>query len=55
MRRGICHQRNLRSQEIVQGSAKVIRDKDAWMIVAGPGTTLQFETQEVDQSKVLTK
>ena len=40
---------------IIQGSARVIRDKDAWMIVAGQGTMLQFETQDVDQSKVLTK
>jgi hypothetical protein len=40
---------------IVQGSAKVVRDKDAWMIVAGQGKTLQFETQEIDQTKVLTK
>jgi hypothetical protein len=40
---------------IIQGSAKVTRDKDAWMVVAGQGTMLQFETQDVDQSKVLTK
>lgn len=40
---------------IVQGSAKVIRDKDAWMIVAGQGKTLQFEAEEIEQTKVLTK
>jgi len=40
---------------IIQGAAKVIRGQDAWMIVAGQGTMLQFETQGVDQSKVLTK
>jgi hypothetical protein len=40
---------------IIQGSAKVIRDKDAWMIVAGQGKTLQFEAQEIDQTQVLTK
>ena len=40
---------------IVQGSGKVVRRQDAWMIVAGRGTMLQFETQEVDQSEVLTK
>jgi len=40
---------------IVQGSAKVIRDKDAWMIVAGQGKMLQFETEEIEQTKVLTK
>jgi hypothetical protein len=41
--------------KIIQGSAKVIRDKDAWMIVAGQGKTLQFETREINQPKVLTK
>jgi hypothetical protein len=41
--------------KIIRGSAKVIRDKDAWMIVAGQGKTLQFETQEIDQPKVLTE
>lgn len=40
---------------IIQGSAKAVRRQDAWLIVAGPGTMLQFETQEVDQSEVLTK
>ena len=40
---------------IVQGSAKVIRRQDAWMIVAGQGTMLQFETETLDQSKVLAK
>jgi hypothetical protein len=37
--------------KIVQGSAKVIRDQDAWRIVAGPGTMLQFEAEDVGQSK----
>ena len=41
--------------KIIRGSAKVIGDKDAWMIVAGQGKTLQFETEEIDQTKVLTK
>jgi hypothetical protein len=41
--------------KIIQGSAKVVRDKEAWMIVAGQGQTLRFETQEIDQTKVLTK
>ena len=41
--------------KIIQGSAKVVGDKDAWVIVAGQGKTLQFETQEIDQTKVLTK
>lgn len=40
---------------IVQGSAKVIREKDAWMIVAGQGNRLQIETEDTDQTKVLTK
>jgi hypothetical protein len=40
---------------IIQGSAKVVRSQDAWMIVAGQGTMLQFETQDIDQSKALTK
>jgi hypothetical protein len=40
---------------ILQGSAKVIRDKDAWRVVAGPGKMLRFETQDVDQAKVLAK
>jgi peptidoglycan/xylan/chitin deacetylase (PgdA/CDA1 family) len=41
--------------KIIQGSAKVVGDKDAWVIVAGQGKTLQFETQEIHQTKVLTK
>ena len=41
--------------KIIQGSAKVIRDQDAWIIVAGQGTMLQFETQDVGQSKGMTK
>jgi hypothetical protein len=40
---------------IIQGSAKVVRDQDAWMIVAGPGTMLQFETPDVGQSEGVTK
>jgi hypothetical protein len=41
--------------KIIQGSAKVVGDKDAWVIVAGQGKALQFEAQEIDQTKVLTK
>jgi hypothetical protein len=41
--------------KIIQGSAKAIRDHDAWRIVAGPGTMLQFEAQDVGQSKGMTK
>jgi hypothetical protein len=40
---------------IIQGSAKVIRDQDAWIVVAGQGAMLQFEAQDVDQSKGMTK
>ena len=40
---------------ILLGSAKVVRDQDAWRIVAGPGTMLQFETQDIGQSKGMTK
>jgi len=40
---------------IIQGSAKVIRDRDAWLIVAGQGKMLQFETQDVGQSKGMTQ
>ena len=31
--------------KIVEGSAKVLRDNDAWMIVAGDGKDLRFETE----------
>jgi hypothetical protein len=31
--------------KIVEGSAKVVRDKDAWMIIAGEGRDLRFETE----------
>ncbi len=31
--------------KIVRGSAKVVRDNDAWMIVAGDGKDLRFETE----------
>jgi hypothetical protein len=34
---------------IVEGSAKVVRDRDAWMIIAGEGKTLQFETETVSK------
>jgi hypothetical protein len=30
---------------IVQGSAQVMRDNDAWMIIAGEGKSLRFETE----------
>jgi hypothetical protein len=30
---------------IVEGSATVVRDNDAWMILAGDGTDLRFETE----------
>jgi hypothetical protein len=29
----------------VQGSAKVVRDDDAWMVIAGEGKELRFETE----------
>jgi hypothetical protein len=31
--------------KIIEGSAKVIRDNDAWMIIAGEGKDLRFETE----------
>jgi len=31
--------------KIVEGAAKVIRDNDAWMIIAGEGKDLRFETE----------
>jgi len=31
--------------KITEGSAKVVRDKDAWMIIAGEGRDLRFETE----------
>ncbi len=31
--------------KIVEGSAMVVRDKDAWMIIAGEGRDLRFETE----------
>jgi hypothetical protein len=31
--------------KVVQGSAKVVRDNDAWMITAGDGKDLRFETE----------
>jgi Polysaccharide deacetylase len=31
--------------KIVQGTAKVVRDHDAWMIIAGDGKALRFETE----------
>jgi hypothetical protein len=31
--------------KVVQGSAKVVRDNDAWMIIAGDGKDLRFETE----------
>ena len=34
---------------IVRGSAKVVKDGDSWMIVAGEGKELQFEARTVSQ------
>jgi hypothetical protein len=31
--------------KIVEGAAKVVRDNDAWMVVAGEGKNLRFETE----------
>jgi len=28
-----------------RGNAKVVRDNDSWMVIAGPGTELQFESK----------
>jgi hypothetical protein len=35
--------------KIVEGSAKVVRDSDAWMIIAGEGKDLRFETEMVNK------
>ncbi len=35
--------------KIVEGSAKVVRDNDAWMIIAGEGKDLRFETETVNK------
>jgi len=34
---------------VIRGSGQVIRDNDSWMIVAGQGTELQFETKMVSK------
>jgi hypothetical protein len=34
---------------VVQGSAQVVREGDAWMVIAGEGKELQFETTKVDK------
>jgi len=31
-----------------RGNAKVVRDNDSWMVIAGPGTELQFESKVTD-------
>jgi hypothetical protein len=31
--------------KITQGSAQVVRDNDAWMIIAGEGKELRFEAE----------
>jgi hypothetical protein len=31
--------------KIMAGAAKVVRDNDAWMIIAGEGKELRFETE----------
>jgi peptidoglycan/xylan/chitin deacetylase (PgdA/CDA1 family) len=33
---------------VVQGSAQVVRDHDSWMVIAGEGKELQFETTKVN-------
>jgi hypothetical protein len=33
--------------KIVEGTAKVVRDSDAWMIIAGDGKELRFETEKL--------
>ena len=38
--------------KIVLGSAKVVRDDDAWMIIAGDGKDLRFETETADQMTI---
>jgi hypothetical protein len=35
--------------KIVEGSAKVVRDNDAWMIIAGEGRDLRFETEMLNK------
>ncbi len=35
--------------KIVEGSAKVVRDNDAWMIIAGEGKDLRFETETLNK------
>jgi len=35
--------------KILQGSARVVRDNDAWMIIAGDGKDLRFETETLTQ------
>ena len=35
--------------KIVEGSAKVVRDNDAWMIIAGEGRNLRFEMETLTQ------
>jgi hypothetical protein len=35
--------------KIVEGSATVIRDNDAWMIIAGEGKVLRFETEPLSK------
>lgn len=32
---------------ILRGSAHIVRDNDAWMVIAGPGNELQFESKMV--------
>jgi hypothetical protein len=31
--------------KLKQGAAKVVRDNDAWMVIAGEGKDLRFETE----------
>jgi hypothetical protein len=31
--------------KILEGSAKVVRDGDAWLVIAGEGTGLRFESE----------
>jgi hypothetical protein len=34
---------------VVQGSAQIVREDDAWMVIAREGKELQFETTRVNK------
>jgi peptidoglycan/xylan/chitin deacetylase (PgdA/CDA1 family) len=40
---------NFSEPAVVRGSAQVVRDNDAWMVIAGEGKELQFETVKVNK------